>query len=82
MQNIIGFGVLFIILLFLFSMCSPSRDEMTYRLIHAIGNSEREVARGLSYSECESRKRELKAVASALDQGGSITCLAENLFDD
>lgn len=60
----------------------------TYRLIHALGNSEREVARGLSKGECTVRKRELIATAEALGTHneklgiGSITCLPESVFDD
>ena len=59
----------------------------TFRLIQAIGNTEHESARGLSKDECEARKTELKAVATALgtyDEKtgfGSITCLADSLFD-
>ncbi len=60
----------------------------TYRLIHAIGNEEHEAARGLSKSECEARKAELKSVATALGTYnestgyGSITCLPESVFED
>lgn len=58
----------------------------SYRLMHAIGNSENESARGLTKRECDSRKAELKAVAEALgtyNEGtgfGSITCLPESTF--
>ena len=60
----------------------------TYRLVQALGNTERVSARGLSKRECESRKRELKEVATALgtfDEQtgyGSITCLPDSLFTD
>lgn len=60
----------------------------TYRLVHAIGNSERISAKGLSKAECEAKKRELKSVASAIGTYnerlgiGSITCLSESLFKD
>jgi len=60
----------------------------TYRLIHAIGNVENESGRGLSKSECEVRKKELKVVAEALGTYnerlgvGSITCLPESIFAD
>ena len=60
----------------------------TYRLVQALGNSERVSAKGLSKRECESRKRELKEVAAALgtfDEQtgyGSITCLPDSLFTD
>lgn len=83
------FAVLFVI-----SKVSP-RDEVssptmakseTYRLVHAIGNTERESARGLSKNECEEKKRELKSVGTALrsyneNTGyGSIACLPESSF--
>ncbi|MBX3504458.1 MAG: hypothetical protein KF895_03190 [Parvibaculum sp.] len=64
----------------------PAAATETYRLIHAIGNDEKEIARGLSKPECEARKREYKTVADALgayDEAagyGSITCLPESLF--
>lgn len=58
----------------------------TYRLIHAIGNTERVNAKGLTKVECERQKAELVGVASALGlhnektDRGSITCLPESLF--
>ena len=58
----------------------------TYRLVHALGNKERFVAKGLSKAECAARKREHIKVAEALGihserMGiGSITCLPESLF--
>lgn len=63
-------------------MVGTSAQAETYRLVHAIGNSERVSAKGLSKAECERRKAELKAVASALGAGGSITCLPERIFRD
>lgn len=60
----------------------------SYRLVHAIGNDEQIAAKGLSIAECETRKRELKKVATALgtyDEStgyGSITCLPESIFED
>ena len=60
----------------------------TYRLVHAIGNTEHEAARDLSKAECETKKAELKAAAEALGTYnertgyGSITCLPESLFED
>lgn len=54
----------------------------TYRLIHAVGNEERETARGLSKTECERRRDELKIVSAALGTPGSITCLPEWMFDE
>ncbi|HTV69331.1 MAG TPA: hypothetical protein VMF90_12410 [Rhizobiaceae bacterium] len=62
--------------------------EETYRLVQAIGNAEHVAAKGLSKAECEKRKAELKAVATALGTyseatgKGSITCLPDSLFDD
>lgn len=60
----------------------------SYRLVHAIGNDETVVARGLSKSECQRRKRDNIAVAEALGIHserlgvGSITCLPESFFLD
>lgn len=54
----------------------------TYRLVHAVGNAEKINAKGLSKSECESRKGELKRVALLTGVGGSITCLPDSLFSD
>lgn len=60
----------------------------TYRLIHAVGNDESEVARDLSKAECETRKKDLKGVAEALGIHserlgiGSVVCLPESFFDD
>ncbi len=64
----------------------PTTPTDTYRLVHAIGNTENVVARDLSKSECEAQKSELKQVASALGTynettgHGSITCLSEQYF--
>lgn len=58
----------------------------TYRLVHAIGTTERIAAQGLSKPECERRKIELKATAEKLGTynektgHGSITCLPDSLF--
>jgi len=60
--------------------------EETYRLTHALGNDEREIARDLSKAECEARKKEYKAVATQMGTyneaagKGSITCLPESYF--
>ena len=75
------------------SGCGPSGDgggngrtTETYRLIHAIGNAENEVARDLTRSECERRRDDLKVTATALGTYneatgyGSITCLPESFF--
>ena len=66
--------------------CGPSEPAETYRLVHAIGNTENVSARNLSKAECETRKSELKSVATALGTyneatgHGSITCLPESDF--
>lgn len=63
-----------------------SAPEETYRLVHAIGNTENVAGRNLSKGECESRKAELKSVATALGTyneaagHGSITCLPESIY--
>lgn len=54
----------------------------TYRLVHAIGNTERINARGLTKRDCETRKKEALTVAVALGAGGSITCLPDGFFND
>jgi len=67
---------------------SKLHAETHYRLVHAIGNTEKIVAKNLSKPECEARKREQIRVAEALGVHseklgiGSITCLPESLFDD
>lgn len=68
-------------------LASTAQAE-TYRLVHALGNSEKEVARGLSKAKCTERKRELIKTAESLGIHserlgiGSITCLPESLFED
>lgn len=60
----------------------------TYRLVHAIGNDEKIVAKGLSKPDCEAMKKDRIAIAEALGIHseklgiGSITCLPESLFED
>lgn len=60
----------------------------TYRLVHAIGNTEKLIAKQLSKRDCEVRKREHIVIAEALGIHseklgiGSITCLPESFFDD
>lgn len=60
----------------------------TYRLIHAIGNAEKEIARGLKMAECEAMKRDRKRIATNLGVHieklgiGSITCLPESIFSN
>lgn len=58
----------------------------TYRLVFALGNTERIVSKGLDKQECEKQKAELKIVATSLGTYneaagiGSITCLPESFF--
>lgn len=59
---------------------TSKRDAETYRLVHAIGDTERINAVGLSKSECEMRRDDAKIVAVSIGAGGSITCLPESLF--
>lgn len=59
---------------------SSKKNAETYRLVHAIGNTERINAVGLSKSECEMRRDDAKIIAVSIGAGGSITCLPENLF--
>ena len=71
-----------------FAIAATAAHAETYRLVHAIGNTEHISAKGISKPECEARKRELKIVAEALGTYnerlgiGSITCLPDSLFDD
>lgn len=65
---------------------SQASSPETFRLVHAAGNDETEVARGLSRSECDRRKADNTAVAEALGihserlGTGSIACLPESVF--
>lgn len=78
--------IAFSVYLFSSSDESGSQTVETYRLIHAIGNTEQEIARGLSRPECQVRRDELKETATALGTyndatgQGSITCLPERIF--
>jgi len=59
----------------------------TYRLVHAVGNDEKIVAKDLSKKDCEAMKKDRTAIAEALGIHseklgvGSITCLPESLFN-
>lgn len=57
-------------------------EAESYRLVHAVGNNETVMAKGLTKSECEARKKDNTTVAAALGAGGSITCLPETLFNN
>ena len=69
-------------------LIATSATAETYRLVHALGNSERAVEKNLSKRDCETRKAEYKKVAEALGTynerlgHGSITCLPDSLFAD
>lgn len=71
-----------------FMVTASAAHAETYRLVHAIGNSEKIIAKALSKSECDVRKREHIKIAEALGLHnerlgiGSITCLPESLFND
>lgn len=70
------------------SLVATSAMAETYRLVHALGNSERAVEKNLSKRDCEARKTEYKKVAEALGTynerlgHGSITCLPDSFFTD
>lgn len=65
---------------------SDGQPKETYRLVHAIGNDETFVARGLQEYECRMQRDELKEVATALGTynettgHGSITCQPESSY--
>lgn len=77
----------FVFVLVFLATASAANAE-TYRLVHAIENTEKVAAKGLSKAECEVRKRDLIGVAEALGIHseqlgiGSITCLPESVFED
>ncbi len=74
-------------LIFVGVLAASAAQAETYRLVHAIGDAEKVVAKGLSKPDCETRKRELKNVATALGTYnerlgiGSISCLPDSLFN-
>lgn len=69
------------------TLAASAAHAETYRLVQAVGTTEKVVAKGLSKPECETRKKELKTTAEALGTYnerlgiGSITCLPESLFN-
>ena len=77
-----------LVLVCCFTFASDAAFAETYRLVHAIGNTERYVAKGLSKRACNERKIEYIKVAEGLGTHseslgiGSITCLPESLFTD
>lgn len=79
MPRLIAFATVMMLL-------TSAASAETYRLVHAVGGAENVSATGLSKAECEKRKAELKAVATALGTyneatgHGSITCLPDSLF--
>lgn len=72
----------------IYSVLATAGHAETYRLIHAIGNTEHVAARDLSKGECEEQKKELKVVAEVMGTynestgSGSTTCLPESIFED
>lgn len=58
-----------------------------FNLIFALGNTEKISATGLTWAECEKRKKELKQAAEGLGTYneklgiGSITCISEHAYD-
>lgn len=56
-------------------------DE-TYRLVHAIGQTEKILAKGLGKSECRRLRDERRKIVALLGVGGSVTCLPESIFTD
>lgn len=79
---------IFTVLVALTALTATPAYAETYRLIHAIGNDERELARELEKAECERLKADRIALAEKLGAHserlgvGSVTCLPESLFDD
>ena len=66
---------------------AASVNTETYRLIHAMGNDEQELARDLSRTDCESMKDDRIGLSAALGIHsetlgiGSISCLPESVFE-
>lgn len=56
-------------------------DRATYRLVHAIGNTERYIGFGLDSRECAAERDERRRVSAAIGVGGSFTCLPDRIFD-
>lgn len=54
----------------------------TYRLVHAIGQTEKILAKGLGQSECRRLRDERRKIVALLGVGGSVTCLPESIFTD
>ena len=59
-----------------------SEPEETYRLVHAIGNTERILEKGMWLAACRARRDEHKIIVAALGAGGSVTCLPDSAFND
>lgn len=81
-----GFLRFIVMAIFAMLLGAPASGAETYRLMQTLGNDEHESARGLSKAECETKKAELKVIATALGTyneatgHGSITCLPESSF--
>lgn len=62
------------------TIAATTAHAETYRLIHAIGNTEKEIARDLQEGECQGMKEERIKLVQTLGVGGSVTCLPESIF--
>lgn len=77
-----------IVVALLLTLAASAAHAESYRLVHAIGNDEKTIAKELSKQDCEAMKKDRVAIAEALGIHserlgiGSITCLPESLFDD
>lgn len=57
---------------------APQKAPVTkYRLVHAIGDSERISDEAMDIRTCQERRDDLKRVAMLVGSGGSITCLRD-----
>lgn len=75
----IGIGALVV-----FGRSEPDHTQTeareSYRLVHAIGNTERIAATGMTMQACRAQQGELRTIATIIGAGGSITCLPDSLF--
>lgn len=66
---------------------SSPKPEEGYNLIFTLGNTEKISASGLTWAECEKRKKELKLTAEGLGTyserlgHGSIVCISDSAYD-
>lgn len=84
----LGVLAVVIVLAGLARLSAAATASETYRLVQAIGNSEKVIAKDLEKGECARRKREHIQVAEGLGVHserlgiGAITCLPESFFQD